>query len=335
MAPLADYARDERTARAILTVIASPGDATVGRLLHREGGVEALRLLDSNRGIPGVDADESAILQGTMHMVSSRITFNDDMREALDGSYTVLIPGDAHWPVQLDELGNRAPYALWAKGATSFLAGPAHERITVAGSRAATDYGVNVTTELVADAVRREQVIVTGGAYGIDAAALRAALSEQGHTVAVMAGGLDRFYPAGNAELLGRVADYGLVVSEQPPGAVPTRQRFIDRSRILAGLSGATVIVEAGARSGSMLIAREAARLDRQVGAVPGPVTSATSSGTHLLLREGTARIVTNGADLHELTDQHRPTRDAPRSRGVELTREEAGVETDAPSRIL
>lgn len=121
--------------------------------------------------------------------------------------------------------------------AASFLAEPTYARLTVAGSRAATDYGVSVTAELVTEAARCEQVIVTGGDYGIDAAALRAALGVQGHAVAVMAGGLDRFYPAGNTELLGRVADYGLVVSEQPPGAVPTRQRFIDRSRILAGLS--------------------------------------------------------------------------------------------------
>lgn len=333
MASLADTARDEREARAMLTMIVSAGDETVGRLLRREGGIETLRLLDSNHAIPGVSVEESAILQGTMHLVSSRVTFDDNLREALDGSYAVLIPGDPHWPVSLDELGNRAPYALWAVGATSFLAGPAHERITVAGSRAATDYGVKVTTELVTEAARREQVIVSGGAYGIDAAALRGALSEQGHTIAVMAGGLDRFYPAGNTELLGRVADYGLVVSEQPPGAVPTRQRFIDRSRILAGLSGATVIVEAAARSGSALIAREAARLGRAVGAVPGPVTSAASTGTHQLLREGTARLVATPADLAELTGRQRP--EPSRSRGVELARDELGIEAGAPGRTF
>lgn len=335
MASLADTARDERGARAILSMIATAGDTTVGHLLRREGGIETLRLMESNRSIPGVRPEESAILQGTMHMVTSRLTFDDDLREALDGSYAVVIPGDQHWPASLDELGDRAPFALWAKGATSFLSGPADERITVAGSRAATDYGMSVTTELAANAARREQVIVTGGAYGIEAAALRAALGEQGHTVAVMAGGLDRFYPAGNTELLERVADHGLVVSEQPPGATPTRQRFMDRNRILAGLSGATVIVEAGARSGSVLVAREAAKLGRAVGAVPGPVTSAASYGTHQLLRDGTARIVTHGADLIGLTDQQRPGRGVPRSRSMDLIRDDSNVEIDAPGRAL
>lgn len=335
MASLADTARDEREARAMLTMIVSAGDETVGRLLGREGGIETLRLLESNHAIPGVSVEESAILQGTMHMVSSRLSFDDDLREALDGSYAVLIPGDKDWPVSLDDLGDRAPYALWARGATSFLAEPTYARLTVAGSRAATDYGVNVTAELVSEAARREQVIVTGGAYGVDAAALRAALGVQGHTVAVMAGGLDRFYPAGNTELLGRVADYGLVVSEQPPGAVPTRQRFIDRSRILAGLSGSTVIVEAAARSGSALIAREAARLGRGVGAVPGPVTSAASTGTHQLLREGTARLVANSDDLVELAAQPRPAQGRRSSRSMSVAREEPCIEPETPGRSL
>lgn len=333
MASLADIARDERGARAMLTMMVHAGDETVGRLVRREGGVETLRQLDSNQAVPGMDPDEVAFLQARTRQVSSRLTFDDYVREALDGSYAVVIPGDKDWPASLDELGDRAPYALWALGATSFLAEPTHERVTVAGARAATPYGEQVTMDLVTEAVNREQIIVSGGAYGIDAAAHEAALMNQGHTVAVMAGGLDRFYPAGNTELLGRVADYGLVMSEQPPDAVPTRQRFIDRSRILAGLSGATVIVEAAARSGSMLIAREAARLGRPVGAVPGPVTSAASTGTHQLLREGTARLVATSADLAELTEQRQP--EPSRSPGAKLAREEPGIETDTPGRTL
>ena len=159
MAPLADTARDEREARATLTMIVSAGDETVGRLLGREGGVETLRMLESNHAILGVSVEESATLQGTMHLVSSRLSFDDDLRKALDGSYAVLTPGDPHWPVSLNELGDRAPYALWARGATSFLAEPTYARLTVAGSRAATDYGVSVTAELVTEAARREQVI--------------------------------------------------------------------------------------------------------------------------------------------------------------------------------
>jgi len=113
-----------------------------------------------------------------------------------------------------------------------------------------------------------------------------------------MANGVDRPYPMGHRELLERVADLGLMVSEVPPGAVPTRHRFLARARLMAALSAATVVVEAGVRSGSMAVARRAHELGRAVGAVPGPVTSATSVGPHRLLAEGHARVVARASDL-------------------------------------
>ncbi|WP_083850870.1 DNA-processing protein DprA [Arthrobacter sp. TB 23] len=127
----------------------------------------------------------------------------------------------------------------------------------------------------------------------MEGAAHRSALAAGGDRIAVLAGGVDRPYPAGHRELLDRVADVGLMVSEMAPGTTQTRRRFLARGRLMAALSEASVVVEAGVRSGSLRVAAEACVLGRGVGAVPGPVTSVTSAGTHMLLRDGTARVVT------------------------------------------
>lgn len=207
--------------------------------------------------------------------------------------------------------------------------------MTITGSRAATGYGMHVADELAMDASLAEQIIVSGGAYGIDQAAHHAVLESDGHTIAVMAGGPDRLYPVGNRDLLERVADLGLLVSEMPPGSEPTRYRFIARGRLLAALSSATVIVEAGARSGALNVAREAGALGRGVGAVPGPITSAASTGAHLLMREGTATLITGSHDLVALTKTQQAT-PAP-SRSLDMGPASDGIELDQdrPGRSL
>ncbi|MEX5309279.1 DNA-processing protein DprA [Kocuria sp. CPCC 205297] len=334
MVALADYASDERTARVMLSMMIEPADRTVGRLLRREGAVETLRLLDVGGSMLGVRAEEASILHHTAQEFASRGGLGDDLAGVLDGSYAPLIPGDAHWPVSVDALGDRAPYVLWAKGATSFLANGQEDRVTVTGSRASTSYGDHVAGELAHDASHAEQIVVSGGAYGIDDAAHRAALSSGGQTIAVMPAGLDRLYPAGHRDMLEQVGDVGLLMSEMPPGAAPTRHRFIARGRLLAALSSATVIVEAGARSGSLHVAREAHALGRSVGAVPGPVTSAASTGTHLLLSEGTAALVTGHHDLATLTSDRR--RQAPtRTTGLSAARDLDAVDQNRPGRSL
>lgn len=139
----------------------------------------------------------------------------------------VLIPGDNEWPDSLSDLGERAPYVLWTRGASSFLARPLAELVTLTGARAATSYGEHVAGTLASDLVAAERIVVAGGAYGIEGAAHRSALATGGDTIAVLANGVDRAYPAGHSELLGRVADVGLLVSEVAPGATPTRHGFI------------------------------------------------------------------------------------------------------------
>lgn len=210
----------------------------------------------------------------------------------------LVVPGDAGWPAGLDDLGALAPHALWVRGGE--VAAP--RSVALVGARACTPYGERVAVDLAVELVRRGWVVTSGGAYGIDAAAHRGALVGGGRTVVVLAGGVDRAYPAGNAALLEEVvATGGALVSEVPPGSAPTRGRFLQRNRLIAAATAATVVVEAGWRSGAASTAHHAARLLRPVGAVPGPVTSAASAGCHRLLRDGVAVCVTDAGEVVEL----------------------------------
>jgi len=143
--------------------------------------------------------------------------------------------------------------------------------------------------------------VVSGGAYGIDAAAPRGALAAEAVTIAVLACGVDYPYPAGHADLFAAIAAHGLVVSEWPPGRRPARTRFLVRNRVIAALGCGTVIVEAGERSGALNTARHAANLGKPLMAVPGPVTSAQSAGCHRIIRDWGASCVTRAADIIEL----------------------------------
>jgi DNA processing protein len=157
-----------------------------------------------------------------------------------------------------------------------------------------------MAADLAGGLVERDVAVVSGGAYGIDGAAHRAALAGDGITVAVLAGGIDIPYPAGHSALLHRIGRHGLLCTEYPPGVRPARHRFLTRNRLVAAVSGAAVVVEAGLRSGAANTAAWARELGRVVAAVPGPVTSSASAGCHALLRGG-AELVTRAEDIVEL----------------------------------
>jgi len=210
----------------------------------------------------------------------------------------LVIPGDPHWPAGLDDLGAASPHALWLRGS---LDAAQPRSVALVGARACTPYGQRVACELADGLAARGAVVVSGGAYGIDAAAHRGALAT-GVTWAVLAGGLDRDYPVAHRALFAQiVADGGALLGEAPPGAVPARHRFLQRNRLIAAVTCGTVVVEAAWRSGALSTANHAAALLRPVGAVPGPVTSAASAGCHRLLREGTAVCVADVAEVLEL----------------------------------
>lgn len=301
MPTLTDLARDERSARLVLSLVGTPNDEATGRLLTQVGAQELIALADRDTTIPGMDRAEAAVWRDRIHarygvdQVASLLAESEQ--------FQFLVPTDPEWPASLRDLGDRAPYGLWVSGKTDLLRGDAAERVTITGSRAATGYGTFIAEEIASDLAGGGRTVVAGGAYGIEGSAHRAALTGGGNTIAVMASGVDRPYPAGHDQLFERIARSGLIMSEVPPGVSPTRQRFIDRSRIVAAISGATVIVEAGARSGTMRTAYEAKDLGRIVGAVPGPVTSAASFGTNLLAQEGDAWVVTSANDVVKLLE--------------------------------
>jgi DNA processing protein len=189
---------------------------------------------------------------------------------------------------------------LWALGPAR-LDDIAERAAAIVGTRACTSYGEHVAGEITAGLVERGAAVVSGGAYGIDGAAHRAALASEGVTMAVLAGGIDVPYPSGHSALLHRVANSGLLLSEYAPGERPTRYRFLTRNRLAAALSGATVVVEAGLRSGAANTAAWADAMGRRVCAVPGPVTSAASAGCHVLLRNGRTALVDRAEQVVEL----------------------------------
>lgn len=296
----------ECVARAAWSLLAEPGDSVAGALIEALGAVDALTLAvgDSASLLPpgGGSAEASRALADGRARWSPRAR-GSAVGEALRGAHHVgaqlVIPGDEHWPRSLDDLGPGAPIALWVRGRADLLS--REPRASIVGARASTGYGEHVAAEIAGDLAATGAVIVSGGAYGIDGAAHRAALGVHGATVAFLAGGVDRAYPAGNQGLLRRIAEEGALVSEPPCGTAPTKWRFLARNRLIAALGQATVVVEAGWRSGSLNTAGHAAAIGRPLGAVPGPVTSASSAGCHRLLREYDAQCVTSAQEVREL----------------------------------
>ncbi len=221
----------------------------------------------------------------------------------------LITPDDDEWPVlAFAAFGGSAmrartrggpPLVLWALGPAR-LEEVAQRAAAVVGTRAATAYGEHVAADLAAGLAERDIAVISGGAYGIDGAAHRAALTCEGITAAVLAGGIDVPYPAGHSTLLHRIGRHGLLFTEYPPGVRPARHRFLTRNRLVAAVAGAAVVVEAGLRSGAANTAAWARALGRVVAAVPGPVTSSASAGCHALLRNG-AELVTRADDIVEL----------------------------------
>lgn len=300
-----------RFAVASWSAIAEPGDRIAGQIVSALGAAHALAILleraETHRVVSAVSAAgtelaaddvDKALARWRPRLESAPVV--DALRQAERLSISLVIPADPLWPEGFADLEYHAPHALWVRGNTSALA-TFGRSIALVGARAATGYGEHVTMEASAGLVDRGYTIVSGAAYGIDGMAHRAALASSGCTVAFLAGGVDRFYPSGHDALLTRIVEQGAVVSELPCGAQPSKWRFLQRNRLISASSLATVVLEAGWRSGSLNTAGHAATLGRPLGAVPGPVTSAASAGCHRLIREYDAVCVTNAQEMAEL----------------------------------
>jgi len=315
----------ETVARAAWSRLVEPGDLTAGALIAAVGATAALAwvqgAVDAGPGEAAVHGSLDALAEraGGLEVTSRRrlaagierwaprLAGLDPRRELsvlarLGGG--VVHPGTVGWPVGLTDLGPAAPPCLWVRGDQD-LDLRLRRSVALVGARAATTYGEHVAADLAAGLADRRFTVASGGAYGIDAAAHRGAMAVGGRTIVFLAGGVDRPYPAGNAALLARVLEAGgAVVSEVPPGSVPSRTRFLQRNRLIAAAAVATVVVEAAWRSGALNTAGHAAALLRPVGAVPGPVTSMASAGCHRLLRDGAAVCVTDAAEVAELAGE-------------------------------
>jgi DNA processing protein len=218
------------------------------------------------------------------------------LRRVADSGARLVIPDDDEWPTQLEDL-EFPPWGLFVRGAENVRALAAHS-VAIVGSRSATGYGLRVAADLAADLAERGWSVISGLAFGIDAAAHRGALAVHGPTAAVLAGGVDAIYPASHTELGERIMRAGAVISEVPPGVPPMRHRFLTRNRLIAALTRGTIVIEAARRSGSLRTAASAEALLRPVMALPGPITSAASAGTHRLIAERRAELVTSAADV-------------------------------------
>jgi DNA processing protein len=293
--------RGDRLARIALARVAEPGNIAVREAIEREGAEHVWAAVREGRPVGAVKNLAGLLARGE--------GYDPERDLAAMGSLggRVVVPGDAEWPSGLDWPADTmtgtvaqmaAPWVLFLRGAAPL---PTGLSVAVVGARAASAYGVHVAGELAFALAEAGAAVVSGGAYGIDAAAHRGALTAQAApTVAVLASGVDVPYPRGNDQLLARIAENGLILSEVPPGSAPTRVRFLVRNRLIAALSKGTVVVEAAPRSGSLSTAGRTADLGRPVMAVPGPVTSVSSAGCHQLLRDTDAMLVTCAAEVLE-----------------------------------
>jgi len=331
---------DDHAARVALGYLAEPGNLALHQMVVADGATTALqRVLDGDapdkalraKAYAAIRADgdprrraEAALHRG--HLVGAR----------------VVVPGDDEWPAGFDDLGVKdadgcldadllPPLCLWVRGPASLRASLLRS-VAVVGARAATAYGISVCTDLTNGLAEHGWSIAAGGAFGIDTAAHRAALARDACTVAIMACGVDRPYPAGNAATFEQIADTGLLVSEYPPGAEPLKHRFLARNRLLAAGTAGAVLVEAARRSGSIQMMERALALGRSAMAVPGPVTSAMSAGCHSMLRaHAQVTLVTGPDEVLEVLDGRRKP-DADPADGAKLDDESARVLDAVPA---
>jgi DNA processing protein len=286
---------------AYLSRVVEPPCFELAALVDRVGPVEAAEKVRR-----GQVSDELALRTEARREIDRAA---DDLEWLARRDGRLITPDDDEWPIlAFTAFGGdavaakpqgRPPLVLWAVGPAR-LDEMTQRAAAVVGTRAATTYGEQVAADLATGLAERDVAVVSGGAYGIDGAAHRAALAADGVTAAVLAGGLDIPYPAGHSGLLHRIGGTGLLVTEYPPGLRPARHRFLTRNRLVAAFADAAVVVEAGLRSGAANTAAWARALGRVVGAVPGPVTSSASTGCHALLRAG-AEVVTRAEDIVEL----------------------------------
>ncbi|MEU3642925.1 DNA-processing protein DprA [Lentzea sp. NPDC034063] len=277
---------DVLRARLFLSRAVEPPAPAVHHFVAVHGPVDAVSRI-RNGAAPAVVLSEVA---------RQDFRIEDDLRAIDNGTARLLVPEDEDWPLgRLSALvGPGVPLALWLHGKAS-LTELTNTAVTVTGSRASSAYGNTIAAHFGGGLADAGAVVVSGGALGVDESAHHGALAADGRTVVILPCSVDRTFPQQHVRLYEQVVDQGgLLVSEYPIGVLPSRARFRARCRLLAALTAATVIVEAGRRSGALTVAGAAKELGRRVYGVPGPIHSVTLTGVNELLRVGAATVATS-----------------------------------------
>jgi DNA processing protein len=281
---------DDALARLTLLHAAEPGSRAIGGFVQTYGPQQALQRIKDGAG----PTKNPEVLQRRL----ANVNIDEDLARLTELACDFITPSSAGWPSRCDDLGTAAPLGLLVRG-TLPLRTTALRSVAIVGARAATEYGMRLASDFASEIGQSGISVVSGAAFGIDAAAHHGALAVDAPTIAVVACGIDVVYPAAHDVLFGKLLDRGVIVTEVPPGRRPTRSGFLARNRLIAALTVGTVVVEAAHRSGALNTATWAGDLQRHVMAVPGSVMSATSTGCHRLIRDG-ATLVASARDVLE-----------------------------------
>lgn len=278
-----------------LSLLPGLGCTLIHRLVEHCGAAsEVLHRRGCFKVVPqGVGPRVRALLADDNQIAAARHKAKEELKRLGQLGGILLCPESAEFPQSLLTIPD-PPAVLSCRGDLSLLSFPA---VALIGSRAATEYGRRVASQLASVLAGLPFVVVSGAAYGIDAAAHRATLAVGGKTIAVLGCGLDVVYPKSHASLLAEIAAHGLLLSEYSLGTQPESFRFPARNRLISGLAKAVVVVEATEKSGSLITARLALDQGREVLAVPGRVDSPKSAGAHWLIRQG-AHLVRDVDDI-------------------------------------
>jgi DNA processing protein len=288
-------------AAIIWNCLVEPGDRVSGKLRSEFGSRKALEKLLSRDDSPFSELSSDELVSAYERWLPRyRVDLLEvTLAQATRHDMQLLLPTDPHWPESLNGLESFGPTLIWYRGNIQNFQS-LNRAVGVVGSRTITNYGQRVTADLVSALARESAAVISGGALGVDAVAHRVSLAQKGLTVSVMAGSLDNLYPSGNWQLFEEIAHQGLLISELPPGSKPTRWRFLQRNRLIAALSEAVVVTEAGWRSGSINTASHANELGKRVFAVPGAISNPSSAGCNRLIRDHMAELLLDVDDLSQ-----------------------------------
>lgn len=274
-----------------LNAVRGLGPVRIGKLLETYGSPENVLQADS-----GSLVHEGQVPAACVEQMKDPGLFKQAEKQlyrAREIGATILTLADAAYPPYLKEIFAPPPVLFVHGDVTLFM----RHAVAMVGARSPTVYGKHAASSITRELIQRDVVIVSGLARGIDTVAHETALAGGGKTVAVLGTGIDEVYPRSNDALAKKIINAGALVSEFPLGTAPEAFNFPRRNRIISGLSCATVVVEAGEKSGSLITARYALQQGREVCAVPGPINSPLSMGTFNLIKEG-ATPVRSGSEL-------------------------------------